>query len=65
MDLIERMLHLIDENRERALRGGINCIPSPFKDFRQDFPGIEQGKYYLVSGATKGGKSQIANFLFL
>lgn len=65
MDLIERMFKHIDENMKRAEEGGINCIPSPFKAFNRDFPGIEQGKYYLVSGATKGGKSQVANYLFL
>lgn len=47
------------------LSGGINCIPSPFPSFRRDFPGIEQGKYYLVSGASKSGKTQLASFLFL
>lgn len=65
MGVVQQMLDLIDRNRDRALNGGINCIPSPFKNFRRDFPGIEQGKYYLVSGATKAGKSQIATYLFL
>ena len=53
------------ENRENVLRGNINCIPSPFVRFRSEFPGIEQGKYYLVSGNEKSGKSQISDFLFM
>lgn len=65
MSLIQRVLTNLEERRQRVLRGDINCIPSPFKNFRQDFPGIEQGKYYCVSGASKSGKSQLANFLFL
>ena len=65
MDVVQEMMDLIYKNRERALKGGINCIPCPFVSFRKDFPGIEQGKYYLVSGATKGGKTQIATYLFL
>lgn len=65
MGLVQRVLDNLEERREKVLSGGINCIPSPFKSFRKDFPGIEQGKYYLISGASKSGKSQIANYLFL
>lgn len=63
--LIQRVLLNLKERREKVLSGGINCIPSPFKSFRRDFPGIEQGKYYIVSGASKAGKTQIASYLFL
>lgn len=63
--LIDRVLSNLEERRQRVLNGGINCIPSPFPSFRKDFPGIEQGVYYLVSGASKSGKSQITNYLFL
>lgn len=65
MSLIQRVLTDLEERRQRILRGEINCIPSPFKSFQNDFPGIEQGKYYCVSGASKSGKSQLASFLFL
>lgn len=65
MSLIQRVLTNLEKRRERILRGDINCIPSPFKNFRQDFPGIEQGKMYLLSGASKSGKSQLASYLFL
>lgn len=63
--LVQRVLDNLEERRQRVLRGEINCIPSPFKSFQDDFPGIEQGKYYLVSGASKSGKTQIASYLFL
>lgn len=65
MNLIPRVLLNLKERREKILAGGINCIPSPFRSFRRDFPGIEQGKYYLVSGASKSGKTQLCSFLFL
>lgn len=65
MDLINRILNNLEARRQRVLNGGINCIPLPFPSFRRDFPGIEQGKFYCVSGASKSGKSQITNFLFL
>lgn len=65
MSLIQRVLTNLEARRQRILRGDINCIPSPFCAFRNDFPGIEQGKYYLLSGGSKSGKSQLANYLFL
>lgn len=65
MGLIQRVLCNLNDRRERILKGEINCIPSPFKQFRNDFPGIEQGKYYCVSGASKSGKTQLTSFLFL
>ena len=61
MSLIQRVLTNLEERRQRILKGEINSIPSPFSIF----PGIEQAMYYLVSGASKGGKTQIANYLFL
>jgi len=65
MGLVSRVLDSLEKRRQKVLNGNINCIPLPFPSFRRDFPGIEQGKYYVVSGAGKSGKSQITNFLFL
>jgi len=65
MGLITRVLDNLEDRRQKVLNGGINCIPSPFVSFRRDFPGVEQGKYILVSGSSKSGKSQITNYLFL
>jgi hypothetical protein len=63
--LIQRVLHNAEERRDRILNGKVNCIPSPFKTFKYDFPGVELGTYYLVSGSAKASKSKITNFLFL
>lgn len=65
MSLVQRVLDNLKERREKVLEGGINCIPSPFTTFTGDFPGIEQGKFYLVSGSSKSGKSQLTNYLFM
>lgn len=65
MSLIQRVLEKAKERREKILSGKVNCIPSPFKTFRYDFPGVELGTYYLVSGGAKSSKSKITNFLFL
>ena len=42
--LVERVIDQLRKRRENVLNGNINCIPSPFKRFSDDFPGIEQGK---------------------
>ena len=65
MNLIEEVKKKLRDNREKAVNGKINCIPSPFSVFRRDFPGIEKDKYYLVSGAAKSAKTQITSLLFL
>jgi hypothetical protein len=65
MGLIQRVLQNAEERRQRILSGKVNCIPSPFKTFRYDFPGVELGTYYLISGSAKASKSKLTNFLFL
>lgn len=64
-NLIDRTLKHIKARREKVLKGGVNCIPSPFKRFRKDFVGIEQKKYYLITAHEKSGKTQIFSYLFL
>ena len=63
--MINRIINNLKERRERVLNGEINCIPSAFTRFRDDFVGIEQGKYFLVSGQTKAAKTQIATNMFM
>lgn len=65
MRLIDRIIDNLEERRNKILRGDINCIPFDFARFSNSLPGIEQGKYYLISGQTKGGKTQISNYLFI
>ena len=65
MELIERVLQNLKERREKILKGEVNCIPSPFNRFRSEFAGIEQGRYYLLSGNTKAAKTQLTSYLFL
>lgn len=63
--LKDRVLRNLKERRERVLNGHINSIPSPFVRFRNDFLGIEQGKYYVVTGSTKSAKTQLGSYLFI
>jgi hypothetical protein len=64
-ELQQRIRKTLEERRNKVLSGKINCIPLPFKRFRSEWPGIEQGKYYLVSGSTKAAKTQLANYIFV
>lgn len=63
--MIERIINNLKTRRERVLNGEVNCIPSSFTRFREDFVGVEQGKFYLVSGQTKAAKTQIATNMFV
>jgi len=65
MTLFERVVTNLEERRERVLSGKINCIPCPFHRFREEWSGIEQGKYYGITAQQKVGKTKFANYLFL
>lgn len=47
--LYERVYKNLEERRNKALSGKLNCIPWDFKRFENEIPGIEQGKYYLIT----------------
>lgn len=63
--LRKRVIDFIKKRKEKIESGGINTILPPFERFSNDFIGVEQGKYYLVTGQPKSGKSQITTFIFL
>ena len=63
--LYDKTLQEIESKRQRILDGGVNCIPSPFKRFVDDFCGIEQDTYYCITSFTKGGKSMLCSYLFI
>lgn len=63
--LYDRTLQQIEDRRQRIIDGGVNCIPSPFKRFVDDFCGIEQACYYIITSFSKGGKSQLTSFIFI
>ena len=65
MGLIDETLQFLHKRRENLLTGKINCIPSPFKSFRQDFVGIEQEEYVIVTGNQKTAKSQFTSFMYI
>ena len=65
MELVNRVISNLEERRDRLLNNKLNCIPSPFKRFREDFIGIEQSCQILVTSSTKGAKSQFTSYTFI
>ena len=65
ISLRERVIANLKERRQRIIDGQLNCIPSPFKRFSEDFIGIEQSCYYTITSFTKGGKSQFTSYTFI
>lgn len=54
--IYDRVYQQIVERRNRLLDGKINCIPWNLPRFELDNPGIEKGKYYLLSANSKVGE---------
>ena len=54
MNLREVVINKFKERRQKLLDGNVNSIPSPFNRFSNDFIGLEQGTYYLITSYTKG-----------
>ena len=57
MSLYDRVYSNLIERRERLLNGRINCIPWGLPRFENHLPGVEQGKYYLITANSKVGRT--------
>lgn len=53
-ELRKKVVSKIKERRQRILDGNVNSIPSPFQRFSNDFIGLEQSTYYILTSYTKG-----------
>jgi hypothetical protein len=56
MSLYSRVYEDLIERRSRLLEGKINCIPWNLPRFENELPGIEKGKYYLITANSKVGR---------
>lgn len=56
MSLYSRVFQNIVDRRERLISGKVNCIPWGLPRFERQNPGIEQGKYYLITANSKVGR---------
>ena len=63
--LRELVLNNLYNRRQRLLDGQLNCIPSPFTRFSDDFIGIEKSCFITITSFTKGGKSQFTSYTFI
>jgi hypothetical protein len=63
--LSAKTIEQLGARRQKILNGGVNCIPSPFVRFLDDFCGIEQSTYYVITSFTKGSKTQFCSYTFL
>lgn len=61
--LFERTQQSLIKRKENIENGNINSIPTPFKRFKNDFIGLEQGCYTCITSFTKGGKTQFTLYL--
>jgi hypothetical protein len=60
------VISALEKNRDKRLQGESIAIPwRSLPRISKIIPGVEKGKYYLISASPKGGKSQLADYLFL
>lgn len=64
-ETFKRVLNGIRENKQNRLAGNLNCIPWSLKRFSTIVPGIQKGRYYIVTASSKVGKSQLCDYLFM
>ncbi len=64
-ELHERAIDKIESNRNRALDGGVNCIPTSFRRFSRYWPGVEKGVYIINTASSGVGKSKFTKALFV
>ena len=65
LKLFNRVFEDLKRRRQRILDGKINCIPCSFTRFSEEWPGIERGKYVIITAQQKVGKTQLADKMFL
>lgn len=64
-DRIKRVVDQLKQNRERKLNGDLIAIPWSLPRLSSILPGVRQKHYTIISAASKGGKSQLANYLYM
>lgn len=65
MGKVENTIKNLIARRERVLSGKYNCIPFPFPRFQKWLPGIEKGKYVVITANQKIGKSKFSDYIFI
>jgi len=55
----------IIRNKRFREEGKDISIPFPFQRFSEEIPGIQQGRYFITTAASKTGKTQITDYMFM
>lgn len=63
--LYSSVVEELQKNKERRLAGDVIAIPWTLPRLSSVLPGIEQGRYNLISASPKAGKSQLTDFLYV
>jgi hypothetical protein len=61
----KKVIDSLKNNRDKRLKGDIIAIPWGLPRLSRLIPGVERGKYFLISASPKGGKSQLTDYLFV
>ena len=66
MSIIERVIKELKENKEKRLKGEDILIPwINLPKLSTVLPGVQKGRYVIITANSKVGKTQIADYLFL
>ena len=65
MTKFNKVISNLRTRRSRVLNGLFNCIPCPFPRLKRLVPGVEQGKYIVVTANQKVGKSKLCDYMFI
>jgi hypothetical protein len=65
MSYFNEVMSYIKDRKERAESGIYNCIPLPFKRFREFLPGTEMGKFIVVTANQKVCKTKFCDFVYV
>lgn len=60
-----KVIDSLKNNRDKRLRGDVIAIPWSLTRLSRLLPGVERGKYVMISASPKGGKSQLTDFLYV
>jgi len=64
--IASKVINSLETNRDRRLHGEHIAMPwNSLPRLSRLIPGVEKSKYYLISASPKGGKTQLADFLFV
>lgn len=65
MSYFNDVMSYIKDRKHRAESGMYNCIPLPFRRFREFLPGTEMGKFIVVTANQKIGKTKFCDFVYV